>query len=109
MESVGRYLLLLGEGGIENSLRGGSTRWLRPPCWQAHAVYGCEKYSGPLTPGKFRGMPFSTAVAIAVDPRLGIALEGYNGDCRGHPRSGIQEVKGQRVNNFALPYRHLDE
>ena len=37
-EAVDRHLLLLGDGGIEDSLGGGSTWGLRSPCWQAHTL-----------------------------------------------------------------------
>jgi hypothetical protein len=49
-EGVGRYVLLLNDGGIEHSLGGGSTRWLlRLPCWQAHTrCVATAKYSGPV-------------------------------------------------------------
>ena len=40
-------------------------------------------------PGQGHGPLFSTAVVIAVDPRLGIALEGYNGDHSRPPRRSI--------------------
>jgi hypothetical protein len=38
-EAVGRHVLFLGEGGIEDSLGGGSTRWLRSPFWQTHTLW----------------------------------------------------------------------
>ncbi len=71
-EAVGRYVLLLGDGGIEHSPGGGSTRWSWSPCWQAHTLCGygeIQRTSEPLVSGKLRTMPFLLRTYVSKPAR----------------------------------------